>query len=169
MPAEKKDSHQSRLSTVEKKRIVKEIEDGRCTLNEAVERYNIVQKRTVISWIGIYGKDSSVSATRPRYLALNRNEVARAIVSGHTTIEHAVREHGVAKRTILKWLSEFAAKNPLMKHEKLPKVEEAAPDKPVQRQIEDLQLKITALETMIDLAEKKYKLDIRKKCGTKQQ
>ena len=38
MPAEKKDSYPSRLSTVEKKRIVKDIENGRCTLNEAVYR-----------------------------------------------------------------------------------------------------------------------------------
>jgi hypothetical protein len=40
--------------------------------------------------------------------------------------------------------------------------------KALQKQVEMLKLKVEALETMIDIAEKQLKIDIRKKSGTKQ-
>ncbi len=39
---------------------------------------------------------------------------------------------------------------------------------PLQKALEDAQLKIEALNTMIDVAEEQLKIDIRKKSGTKQ-
>jgi hypothetical protein len=43
-----------------------------------------------------------------------------------------------------------------------------ASEKSKNRDFEELRLRIAALETMIDVAEKEYNIDIRKKYGTKQ-
>jgi TolA-binding protein len=40
--------------------------------------------------------------------------------------------------------------------------------KTLQQQLQEAQLKIAALETMIEIAEKQYKIEIRKKPGAKQ-
>lgn len=156
-----------KFSTVEKRKIVSEIEQGTYTVREAMLRYNIAHQKTLYAWISMYADDQSVSGKRPRYSSSVRNQAAICVSSGKLSIEQAIRKYGVTKRTIKEWLSDFAAKNPLMKEDKQPKV--TVEDAEVQKQIRELQLKIAALETMIDVAEEHYKLDIRKKYGTKQQ
>jgi transposase-like protein len=156
-----------KFSTVEKKQIVCNIEQGIYSINEAKSRYGIASKKTLYSWISMYAEDQSVSGKRPRYPLSLRSEAAMDVVTGKMSMEQAIRKYGVSKSAIKRWLRDFAVKNPLMKEEKQPKV--AIENNDAKKQVEELQLKIAALETMIDLAEQHYKVDIRKKCGTKQQ
>lgn len=153
------------FSIIDKKKIVSGIEQGMYTISEVIDLYKIRQKKTLYSWISMYARDPSVGGKRPKYSPAIRTQAAIEITTGKISIEEAVRQYGLSKSTIEQWLSDFAAKNPLMDDKK----QQQLPAGDTQKQIEELQLKIAALETMIDLAEQEYKLDIRKKCGTKQQ
>jgi hypothetical protein len=68
-----------------------------------------------------------------------------------------------------KYSEEIAVSLPLMTAEErinLKKVE--ARNKELEKQLELAQMRLTAVNTMIDIAEKEYKLEIRKKSGPKQ-
>lgn len=74
---------------------------------------------------------------------------------------------------IRKWQKQFAPEIdftlPVMTEKEKAKLEEARKRvRQLEKQLEDAQMKNIALETMIDLAEEKLKITIRKKSGPKQ-
>lgn len=154
-----------RYTVVEKKHIVAQIESGTMSFDAASDKYQ-VGKRSLQGWIATYAKDPHLSDKSPRHTAATRRQAALDVKAGVLTETATIRKYGVAKSTIRQWIDDFAANNSLMEEKQVGLQQN---DTGVLQQIEDLQLKVSALETMIDMAEQEYNLDIRKKCGTKRQ
>jgi len=69
----------------------------------------------------------------------------------------------------LKYSEEIVLSLPLMTAEERINLKELeARNKKLEKQLELAQMRLTAVNTMIDIAEKEYKLEIRKKSGPKQ-
>lgn len=122
--------------------------------------------------------------TRPRSNGPASMEIkrsaARSVVSGRLSIREAQLAYGVkAKSTIQGWIEQFKQENvdlvdsndALMKKDKSAKknnIPANADVKDLQKALEEAQLKIAALNTLIDVAEEQLKINIRKKPGAKQ-
>lgn len=119
--------------------------------------------------------------TRKRYPEELKRKIAKEYLSGaasHAVLaeEHGLRDKGVAKEFV-KW---YRRKCELGGENELPMPEEkqlypTGDERSLKQHIKELQkrlalseLKVEALETMIDIAEEQLKLDIRKKSGAKQ-
>jgi transposase-like protein len=155
-----------RYTVVEKTKIVAQIEQGILSFNEALQRYKISSRKTLYSWVTTYAKEPAVVQKGKKYSYAHRRQVALNIQAGLLCAEEAARQNSVSSETIADWLTLLQQVN---LEEKPTVMSKDNQDKPMQAAVEALQLKIAALETMIDLAEEKWKIDIRKKCGTKQQ
>ena len=142
--------------------IVEEVKNG-LSRKEVCIKYGIAYK-TIERWMHQYGgvnKKVSVSAVQKR-------EVVRAVTEGRMTIREAQLLTGVAsKSSIGEWIrlagkesADIAAKNIMIE------LQPATND--IQKELADAKLKIAALDTMIDIAEEQFKINIRKKSGAKQ-
>lgn len=118
---------------------------------------------------------------RGRYPEELKRKIAKEYLAGKASAGYLAEEHGLKNkgvvREFVKWYrrkDELYAQNPdTVAKEKTPP--DRAADLPAQEQIRQLerqlelsQLKVEALETMIDIAEKQFQIDIRKKSGAKQ-
>lgn len=147
-------------------KIVAQIEQGILSFNEALQQYKVSTRKTLYGWVTTYGKEPSVVQKGKKHSYAHRRQVAFSIQAGVLSMEEAARQNSVSVSTVADWLS-LLQQSKL--EEKLKGMSKDNQDKSMQAGIEALQLKIAALETMIDLAEEKWKIAIRKKCGTKQQ
>ena len=102
--------------------------------------------------------------------------LVREIASGRMTFGQA-KEHLTFSKNpeslIQKWKQQYASDIPLtlpvMTEKEKQKLDAAHKRlKELEQQLEDAQMKNIALETMIDLAEEKLRISIRKKSGLKQ-
>lgn len=160
-------------SRAEKKAIVARIEAGELTMEQVVEKYKLSTIRIVHRWITAYG---SPEASVPIYKSCTQGQrmsVALQIRAGLLSIEEAARQNSVQVETILKWIEKLDAapggvKSASSTNQMHPSHSKGTTEKQ-HPELESLRLKVAALETMIDLAEEHFKIDIRKKCGTKQQ
>jgi len=104
--------------------------------------------------------------------------VVEEVLSGKITKEGARRKYNLkGKSAILKWIRKFEKGAPLviekpflsdMKQEELSPEELQKRIKELEKALEDATLKADAYSTMIDIAEKELKINIRKKSATKQ-
>ena len=109
-----------------------------------------------------------------------RLKVVSAVVSGGLTLEEAAQKYDIVEpMTIQKWISKFNSDIPVhvspsttcvMPKKKGKKNKQIPQDssQDLEKALADAKLKILALETMITVAEEQFKIDIRKKPGTKQ-
>lgn len=109
-----------------------------------------------------------------------KRSAVNAVVSGRLSMREAQLTYGIkTDRTIQRWIEEFEQENAdlvasneaLMKKDKTSKKDTAdnkSDVKALQKALEDAQLKIAALNTLIDVAEEQLKINIRKKPGAKQ-
>ncbi|PZR01177.1 MAG: hypothetical protein DI539_28725 [Flavobacterium psychrophilum] len=138
-----------------------------------------INRTTLRRWV-----DDSDLAVKPRSngrasMEIKRS-VVRSVVSGRLSIREAQLAYGVkAERTIQGWIGQLEQENTdlvdpndvLMKKDKSAKKNSSsatAEVKALQKALEDAQLKIAALNTLIDVAEEQLKINIRKKPGAKQ-
>lgn len=139
------------------------------TFKEATERYGITI-RQLDGWICTFGDIEKIAHKRPYYSIAHRRLVVGQIKTGVLSIIEAAQQSQLSPDTIRHWLSDsrlsdiFPQKES-MQTSALPKVT----GNETESFVRELQLKITALELMINLAEDTYKIDVRKKCGTKRQ
>jgi transposase len=152
-------------SALERQQAVNDLEQGIITVPELLEQYNI-HEDTLENWVIAYAKDPDFSFKRKRTRQSDRRLIASQIHNKVLTATEAARIYKLNVKTVQSWLKEFPASNNLQR--KISQ-EMSGDNESVHQQIEELQLKIIALETMIDIAEEELKIDIRKKCGTKQQ
>jgi transposase-like protein len=159
------DNH--RYTVNEKAQIVSQIEQGILSFNEALVKYKIASRKTLYSWIATYAQDPSAIRKTRKHSYSHRRQVAVSVQAGLVSVQDAARQNSVSEGTIKRWLELLGESN--LEN----KTEATMPDKSIDDNtkfaIEALKLKVAALETMIDLAEQKFGIDIRKKCGTKQQ
>jgi transposase-like protein len=99
-----------------------------------------------------------------------RKQLVLTVLQEELTLREAEKRFGISNQTISRWVlrhyDEIEQTNVIgsMNHSFIP-----SPDfNEYESKLRQAQLKITALETMIELAEQTYKIAIRKNSGTKQ-
>src|ERR1019366_9178347 len=96
-----------------------------------------------------------------------RREIVRAITEGRMTVKQAMLACNITcASSIRKWIREMQDETvDLADNNRLSMPPLPVPDH--QKELAAAKLKITALETMIDIAEEQFKISIRKKYGAK--
>lgn len=156
------------FSKEQKNKVVQEIESGQLTRNEAMEKYYIVGHHTLNSWLLQLGSNPE-GVVRKRYMKADQRLAAYKIITGESALDEVARAMQVAHDTISRWVRRYKKdvhQNPISSTKKKPHLEVIGQDKPQQKELEELRLKVAGLEMMIDIAEE-LKVDIRKKSGTK--
>lgn len=159
------------------KQVVQEIEDG-LPLQAARSNYDL-KRNTLGDWINRYGSPNLLQSQKKATSPQIKRSVCRSIHAGTMTISEAAIAHHVHSRTIKGWLLNYQEENTELPVSNLAilkkgKVEntgskEVTPEiKALQAQLEYANLKVAALNTLIDVAEEQLKINIRKKPGTKQ-
>ena len=154
------------------KEVVKAVEDG-LSRKKACEQYGM-SYGTLHEWLQQYGSENYHREKRRDFTPLQKRTIVCAIEQGSMTPQEACiayRVKGVA--SVKRWVreskrekAELCMTTPIMAKPIDPLItpEVAA----LQQALEDAQLKIAALNTLIDVAEEQLKINIRKKPGAKQ-
>lgn len=150
-----------------KQAVVKEAElEGNLAL--VCERHSI-SARAIQDWMRQYGSVSYHQNKKIRRSLSVREGIAREISCGQITIEEAMLKYNAKDRyTIIKWVRDYKQRQ-LQLTTLLPEAIQAVPETgsvPL-AELKLAELKIRALEIMLDIASKEFKVDIRKKFGAK--
>lgn len=155
-------------------KIVSEVEAG-LPRKEANRTYGMGQS-TLDSWMRDFGSvNYQQNIRRKNFTSLQKRTIAAAVEQGRMTIQEAQASYKVKNQgTIRTWVSQYKKEKvelciitgPSMA--KKPKPVSAAQTEALQKALEEAQMKINALNTLIDVAEELLKIDIRKKSGARQ-
>ena len=154
-----------------KKLAVKEIEVGLLSLKEAMLKYKIHQAHTIQGWMKEYSEIYRNNYMQTYRTDAERRQIVYKIKSGVLSIDQASQHYRVTKRTIERWIPLYYCepiKDNDMREKNVQPGEMDKSVKALQKEVDFLRLKVEGLETMIDIAEKELKINIRKKAGTKQ-
>ena len=155
--------------------IIKEIESG-VPRSVISYRYGISRAR-LSDWMT---KHSSVEYQRmrqgKRLTDIEKRSIVRAVQQGSMTRHAARKTYGLGPTVLARWLRESVKENVelavydpfAMEKKPSEQPQEADPEKQaLKKALEEAQLKISALNTLIDVAEDQFKIAIRKKAGAK--
>lgn len=127
---------------------------------------------TLIDWVQKYGSNLQ---KRKKYTTAERRSVVRAIEAGMSIKQAQVTFNISYPSLIRSWVNKFKAENaelsvfkPIEVAKKTADTSEDLELKALKKALEEANLKIRALDTMIDIAQEQLKIDIRKKSGAKQ-
>jgi transposase len=125
---------------------------------------------------------SSMRGKMPPYDEAFKNTVCLEVLSGRLSYRQASRIYAIrGVWTVRKWVERYRQQAAKLNLQDMSITDPTPPDSAaggndLQKKYQQLEealkmarLKITALETMIDVAESELNIDIRKKSGTKQQ
>ncbi len=155
-------------------KIVKEIEAG-LPRKEANRIYGL-GKSTLYAWMRDYGSTNyHQNIKRKTFSNLQKRTIVTAIEQGRFTIKEAKTAYNIKTEKIIRsWLVQYKSEkveicientSPMAKDKSSSKdLEKEA----LQKALQEAELKIKALNTLIDVAEDQLKIDIRKKSGAKQ-
>jgi transposase-like protein len=153
------------FSKDERKKIVALIDQGEITRQEAMQQYGIAEPDTLRSWILRYSVNPE-NILGKVFSKAEKRQAAYRIITGEVSNSELATELSVDPSSLRRWVRDVRAEIGLSKSSKdLPSLGVITSH---HQTVEDLRLKIAALETMIDIAEKELNIDIRKKSGTKQ-
>lgn len=155
-------------------KVVQEVENG-LPRKEAVRLYGL-GKNSLCSWMRQYGSEHYRQDLKRRsYTNLQKRTIVTAVEQGRMTIKEAQAAYGIRSgRTIRGWLLQYKSEKVEICIENTSPMagEKASPEDPekaaLQNALQQAELKIKALNTLIDVAEEQLKIDIRKKSGAKQ-
>jgi transposase len=100
---------------------------------------------------------------------LHKRQIINEIGTGKLTFLEALKKYRVSERTLYNWKNKYSNDIVGVKTtDNMKNNEEATQSIPESKHLEELRLKVIALETMIDIAEKEFNIPIRKKHGSKQ-
>lgn len=133
-------------------------------------------KVTLDEWMSRYGSKQYHANKRKRYTNLEKHTIARAIIEGRMSSGEACIAYRISSQGLINsWVRKYRLENELAFHEESPsmasekKTSESCSELDLlKKALKDAELKIEALNTMIDVAEEELKIDIRKKSGAKQ-
>jgi len=154
--------------------IVKSVERG-ATRGELIKRYGVA-KSTLSGWMQQYGSASWKAGQKPLSIP-DRRSMVRAVEEGRMTINEAKLAYNLKsvqavrgymrqaerEKAELRRLSLLMDKNEA-RQEAISSADAAA----LKKALEEAELKIKALNTLIDVAEEEFKISIRKKPGARQ-
>jgi len=155
--------------------VVAKVEEG-FSRRKLCEQYGMT-KSTMDSWLKRYGSASYQASKKVPVSPEKSRSIVRAIVQGRLTRQEAQQQYNIkCASTIRNWLRTFREENKetlipspaAMKDKKKPVTTESEEIKALKKALAASQLKVAALETMVDIAERELKIDIRKKSGAKQ-
>ena len=157
-----------------KKQIVQEVESG-LPRKEAIRLYNLGQS-TLDSWMRDFGSPNYLENLKRRtYTGLEKRTIVTAIEQGLLTIQEAKIAYNIKTDKIIRnWITQYKSEkvelcignSSIMGNKTTPRKE---PEKEsLEKALKEAELKIKALNTLIDVAEEQLKIDIRKKSGAKQ-
>lgn len=131
-----------------------------------------MRSRTLETWLSQHGYRSG----RRSYTESERRSVVRAIESG-MSLKEALISFNISSGTLInQWIKRFKEENSDLRDfpsldmakKETSGTSEALELKALKKALEEANLKIRALDTMIDIAEEQLKIDIRKKSGARQ-
>jgi transposase len=168
--ASKQDRYDKRLIL----KIVKEVENG-LPRKEANRIYGLV-KTSLDRWMRDYGSlEYQENIKRRSYTNLQKRTIVTAIEQGRMSYKEAQIAYNIkSEKTIRDWIFQYKSEKVEICIDKLPpmakKTTSAISPKTaaLEKALEEAELKIKALNTLIDVAEEQLKIDIRKKSGAKQ-
>jgi len=154
--------------------IVKEVEKG-LPRKVANQIYGL-GKSSLGSWMKRYGSEHyHQNLKRKSYTNLQKRTIVTAIEQGRLSIKEAQIAYNIkTEKTIRDWLLSYKGEKVDLCMETQPQMAKKKPAlKPpdtvaLKKALQEAELKIKALNTMIDVAEENLKIDIRKKSGAKQ-
>lgn len=155
-------------------KIVKEVEQG--LPRKEANRIYCLGKSTLDGWLKTYGSQNyQENIKRKKYTNLQKRTIVSAIEQGRMSIEEAHVANKIKNpKTIRGWLQQYKSEKveicietqPPMSEKK--KGEVTAQTAALQKALQEAELKIKALNTLIDVAEEQLKINIRKKSGARQ-
>jgi len=156
--------------------IIKAIEEG-VPRNVIVYQYGVARS-TLCEWMRDHGSASYHRTKRGRHFTeVQKRSIVRLVEQGSLTPHVARKTYGISGNTLSNWLRasfkenvDLAVDQPdVMKKTPVKQPEETDPEKQaLQKALEEAQMKIRALNTLIDVAEDQFKIAIRKKPGARQ-
>jgi transposase len=165
-------SKQSKFDKRVIKKIVGLIESGMLQKDAALE-YG-VNPDTIIRWLDKYASASYQATRRKVFSRSQKRTVVRAVHNGMSVTE-AQRSFNISYPSVIrKWLTEFNEENSEISDLKItmmskkPKQTSSAEVQALKKALDEANFKIKALDTLIDIAEEKLHIDIRKKSGARQ-
>lgn len=156
--------------------IVKSIEAG---TPRSIIAYQYGMSRAALSkWMRDYGSKEYQSKQLGTHLTgVEKRSVVRQVEQGVLTPHAARKMYGLSGNVLNRWLKasvkenvELAAYDPFEMKDK-PEGQPEVPDpekEALKKALEDAQMKLRALNTLIDVAEDQFKIKIRKKAGARQ-
>ena len=165
----------------EKQKAVELYLQGEMSVAQIAKQFGITTTTLTQNWVKqvARGKDRLLGGIKKPTDEF-KLKVVRKVLSGGISVEQAAEVFDIASpATVNKWMREFSASAALdvsqqlihtesMGNRKKANVRSDVDKEALEKALRDAQLKIVALETMITLAEEQFKIDIRKKSGTKQ-
>jgi transposase-like protein len=155
------------------KMVVREVEEG-LAFQEAHEKYRMPAV-TLTDWLRRYGSEEYLSCRRKRHPASLKRSTCQAVIDGRMTITEAALSLQLNAATLRTWVQQQKEEAVPINTEILKKSKKKSSTPPVTDDVKALQeqlayanLKIAALNTLIDVAEEQLKINIRKKPGAKQ-
>lgn len=138
---------------------------------DLIERYGVCSA-TLTRWLRGHHLDVT---TRKSYTSSEKRSVVRAIESG-MTVNQAQSAFKISSPSVIqRWVKKFKEENtelvdlkPIEVAKKVAEISEETDLRALKKALEEANLKIKALDTMIDIAEEQLKIDIRKKSGARQ-
>lgn len=152
-------------------KIVEAIEGG-MRRSEICSIYG-VSHSTVCDWMREYGSAGYKASQRGRLNNAQKRTMIRAIREGRMSMQEAKLAYQMKSYRAIIELLRQEEKNGDLSEDMKPKAnastgQEDAEKKALQKALEEAQLRIKALNTLIDVAEDQFKIPIRKKPGAKQ-
>jgi transposase len=155
--------------------VLSKVEQG-LSRNRLCQEYGM-SRGALNDWLKRYGSERYLAGKKVMFSDEQRRSIVRAILQGRMTIRDARQQYNIkTDDTIRAWLRTFGEENKetlipsptAMKDKKKPATTESEEIKALKKALAASQLKVAALETMVDIAERELKIDIRKKSGAKQ-
>jgi transposase len=155
-----------------KQQAVEEYEQGTIPIQELLSKYQICHS-TLWNWRRQVKKGNDPLIRKMRHPEELKLRIVKEIITGLFTAKEASAHYELKKSTIDEWCAKYSCQisdltEPMAKKEAKDSTPQDDRVRQLERALEDANLKIIGLETMINIAEKDLKIDIRKKSGTKQ-
>jgi len=155
------------------KMVVREVEEG-LAFQEAYKKYGM-PSLTLRRWLSRYGSAEYLSCRRKKHPASFKRSACQAVIDGRMTVTEAASNWQLNEATLRGWVQQQKSEVVPVNTEILKKSKKKSSTPPVTDELKALQeqlayanLKIAALNTLIDVAEEQLKINIRKKPGAKQ-
>ena len=157
-----------RITLEKKEQIVKALEKKEIDIDEA-DRQSNVSVITIHEWLRTIGNPDLIPRKQQTYSEQEKRQIVYELQSGKLIPKEILQKYKIVKATLKSWEGRYLSDIDLLKNNDMTQKElplnVAVQDK---NAVESLKLKIAALETMIDIAETEFNIDIRKKSGSKQ-